>query len=65
LNQKKVELFQEKLLLKRKFKVVKSMKKVQEFERTWIENVRYELYWGDMMRNVVDLLKENVKYEKV
>lgn len=34
------------------------------FERKWIKNVRFELYFGEIVQNMFDNIKKNVKLEK-
>jgi beta-xylosidase len=41
------------------------MKKLQAFERDWILNVRYEIYFNDLLSKILAHLMENVKYQRV
>jgi transcription initiation factor TFIIIB Brf1 subunit/transcription initiation factor TFIIB len=42
-----------------------AIKRVNTFEREWIENVRYEIYWKDKMAEVIEMLRQHVKYARV
>ena len=63
--EKKAEALKLKLERKKKRRVVQAIKRVNTFEREWIENVRYEIYWKDKMAEVIEMLRQHVKYARV
>lgn len=45
-NQKAIEL-RHKFDQKKKSKVIRFIQRLNDFEKQWMENVRFEIYWAD------------------
>jgi len=51
--------------VRRQKKVIKFIQKLNDFEKQWMENVRFEIYWADKFQQIIDVLRDNVKASKV
>ena len=40
------------------------IRKINRFEQKWIENVRFEIYFVEIAKKMLDNLKLNVKMQK-
>ena len=47
---------------KRQKKIIVFVRKLNDFEREWLFNVRYEIYFNELQAKIVSTLGENVKF---